>query len=100
MSCAYGTRAHDWTRRVALRVPGVHRREGDVDRPYRRSPGDLARNGAGAVFETQSLERVRGLRVHPGLRRGVRGEFAHNVWRHGHADLSQARLRLGASFTG
>ena len=35
-------RAHDRARRLALRVPRLHRRESDVDRPHRRPAGRKA----------------------------------------------------------
>ena len=55
---------------------------------------------ARAVRSAQSLEGVRGLRLHPGVCGGMRRGVAHNAWRHEHADMSQAQLRIGAHLAG
>ena len=80
--------------------PGFTGEKAHVDRPHRRPRRLVARNGARAVLTTQSLEGMRGLRLHPGVCRGMHREFAHNAWRHEYADMSQARVRLGGRFAG
>ena len=54
----------------------------------------------GTVRSAAPLDGVRRLRVHPGLCRGLPGRIAHTAWRHEHADMSQAELRIGAHFAG
>jgi uncharacterized protein len=74
------TRAHHRTRRFAVCVPRLYRRERAVDRPHRRPPRDVARNGAREVRTAASLERVRGLCLHPRLCRGMPGCITDTAW--------------------
>ena len=73
--------------------PGIHRRARPVDRTHRRPPRSrCAPNRARTIRPPGSVERVRRLRVHPRLCRGMPGGIAHTAWRHEHADMSQADL--------
>ena len=54
---------------------------------------ELAQNGRDAIRNARRVERVRRLRVHPGLRRRLLGRGAHRAWRHEPAELPQAQLR-------
>ena len=52
------------------------------------------------VRPAEPLEGMRRLRLHPRVCGGLRGGVAHNAWRHEHADMSQAQLRIGAHLAG
>ena len=73
-------RPHDRTRRLALRVPRIHRRRDGVDRPHRRPRGDVAAGGRGALRASQPAERrMRRLLVHSRVRRRLFRGRAHRA---------------------
>ena len=77
---AQDPRAHHRPGGLTLRVSRIHRATGDVHRPYRRPPRFLARIGPRQVRTTPPMERVRRLRVHPDVCRGLRGRIAFTAW--------------------
>ena len=85
---------------VAVRLPWIHRGTFSLDGTHRRSERKLADVGRGAVRASGGLAQVRGLRVYSGLRGRLFGRLAHRTWRHEHADMSQAGLRIGTRIAG
>ena len=95
--CPHGTvrnpqtpRLHDRSERRDLRLPGLHGRAHVGDRSHRRSHGELADVGGGAVRAPGGVAQVRRLRVYSGVRGRLFGRLTHRAWRHEHADMSQA----------
>ena len=94
-------RAHDRSRRLALRVPRLHRR----DRRCRPATSTTGRTSGAQTRRSRfdrlaAWKRVRRLRVHPRLCRRLLGRVAHRAWRHEQADMSQAQLRIRCRIAG
>ena len=80
LSRSHQARPHARARWIALRVSRVHRREGHVHRSHRRPARSLARARAGTVRSAQSMERMRRLRLHPRVCRGLHCSIARDPW--------------------
>ncbi len=93
-------RPHDRPRRIALRLPGLHRRERALDRPHRRQHRSVAGTESQTLRHARPVEGLRGLRLHPGVRGGVPDGFIRTAWRHERADMSQSQLRIGGPGAG
>jgi hypothetical protein len=97
---AQTARAHHRTGRVAVSVSRVHRPTGALDRPHHRPAGPGAGHRPREIRPARSMEGLRRLRIHSGLRRRVRRGLPCAAWRHERADVSQAKFRIGIRFAG